>query len=71
MAKNIGKNLSKNFSAKCNQKLLSHTKQSATDAFKTVSKRPIQKTAEAAGDLIDNKIANKITLVSKTSQQTN
>ena len=42
------------------QKLLDHAKQSATDAFKTVSKRVIQKTAEATGDLSGKKIANKI-----------
>ena len=35
------------------------------DAIKTASKRAIQKTAEATGDLIDNKIADKITRVSK------
>ena len=29
------------------------------DAIKTASKRAIQKTAEATGDLIDNKIADK------------
>ena len=34
-------------------------------------KRVIQKTAEAAGDLIGNKIANRITKVSKNSQQYN
>ena len=43
------------------QKVLDHAKQSAIDAFKTVSKRVIQKTVEATGDLIGNKIANKIT----------
>ena len=43
------------------QKRLDHAKQSATDAFKTASKRAIQKIAEAACDLIGNKIANKIT----------
>ena len=32
---------------------------------KTASKRAIQKTAEATGDLIGNKIADKITSVSK------
>ena len=42
-----------------------------TDALKTFLKRVIQKTAEAAGDLISNKIANKITKVSKISQQNN
>ena len=33
------------------------------DAAKTTSKRVVQKTAEATGDLIGNKIADKITLV--------
>ena len=35
-------------------------KKSETDALKTSSKRVIQKTAKATGDLIDNKIASKI-----------
>ena len=47
------------------QKLLDHAKQSATDAFKTASKKAIQKITEATGDLIGNKIANKIMGVSK------
>ena len=34
---------------------------SATCAFKTSSKRAIQKAAEATDDLIGNKVANKIT----------
>ena len=42
-------------------------KTSATDAIKTASKRVIQKTAEATGDLIGNKIADKIRSVSKIS----
>ena len=53
------------------QKLLGHTKQSATDAFKTASKRVIQKTAETTADLIGNEIANKIMKVSKNWQQNN
>ena len=40
-------------------------KKSTTDAIKTPSKRAIQKTTEATGDLIGNEIANKITSVSK------
>ena len=56
---------------KYSQKLLNHAKQSATDAIKTNSKRVIQKTAEAAGYFIGNNIANKITKVSKNSQQNN
>ena len=48
MGKNIGKNISKNVSSKYSQKLLYH----ATDALKTGSKRGIQKTSEATGDLM-------------------
>ena len=58
-------------SGKYSQKLLDHAEKSATDALKTSSKRVIQKTAEATGDLISNKTANKITKLSKNSQQNN
>ena len=57
----------KTLSRKYSQKRLDHTKQSATDALKAASKRAIQKTAEATGDLIGNKSTDKITRVSKTS----
>ena len=40
-------------------------KKSLTDVIKTASKRAIQKTAEATGDLIGNKIADNITSVWK------
>ena len=66
-AKNIGKNLSNKYG----QKPLDSAKKSAIDAIKTASKRAIQKTAEATGDLIRNKIADKITSVSKTSSAEN
>ena len=52
-------------SKKYGQKLLESTKKSTIDAIKTVSKRAIGKTAEATGELIDNKIADKNTSVSK------
>ena len=65
----FAKNISKNLSSKYSQKLLNHTKQSATDAIKTASTRTIQKTAEATCDLIGNKIADRITKLSKNSQQ--
>ena len=58
-AKSIGKSLSYKY---C-QKLLDSAKKPTTDAIKTASKRVIQKTAEATGDLIGNKIADKITSV--------
>ena len=65
------KNISKTWSGKYSKKFLDHAKQSATDAFKTDSKRAIQKTAEATGDWTGNKIANKIKGVSKNPQQNN
>ena len=62
MGKNIGKDISKSLNSKYSQKLLYHAYQSATDAFKTSSKRVIQKKAE---------IADKITRGSKTSPDNN
>ena len=59
------------FRGKYSQKLLDHAKQSTADALKTTSKRVIQKTAEAASDLIGNKIANRIMKVSRSSLQNN
>ena len=64
-AKIMLKNISKHLIGKYSQKLLDHSKQSATDAFKTASKRAIQKTAEATGDMIGNKIADRMKKVSK------
>ena len=60
-ARNMGKSLSSKYS----QKILDTAKKSTTNAIKTPSKRAIQKTAEATGDLIGNKIADKITSISK------
>ena len=64
VAKNIGTHaakVAKNMSNKYSPKIVDTAKKSATDTVKTASKRAIQKTAEATGDLIDNKIADKIT----------
>ena len=60
-AKNMGKRLSNNYG----QKLLDSARKSTEDAIKTASKRAIQKAAEVTGDLIGNKIADKITSVSQ------
>ena len=57
----MGKDLSNKYS----QKLLNSAKKSTADAIKTASKWEIQNTAEATGDLIGNKIADKIKSVSK------
>ena len=61
--------VAKNFSRKYGPKLLDSAKKSTAGAIKTASKRAIQKTAAATGDLIDNKIADKITSVSKKSKK--
>ena len=71
MSKYTGTNIRKNLNSSYSQKFLGHAKQSATDALKTASKRASQKTAEATVDLIGNKIADKITRVSKTSPNNN
>ena len=41
------------------------------DAAKTASKRVVQKTAEATGDLIGNKTADKITSIGKPKEKEN
>ena len=53
------------------QRLLDNGKQSATDALKPPSKRAIQETAEATSNFTGNKIADRITKVSKTSPRNN
>ena len=57
----------RSMSNKYGKKLVDTAKKSAIDAIKTASKRAIQKTAEATDDLVGNKIADKITSVSKKS----
>ena len=44
-------------------------KKTGIDAAKIVSKRVVQKSAEATGDFIGNKIADKITSLGKTKSQ--
>ena len=56
--------MSKNLSNKYGQKLLDSAKKSTLDAIKNASKRATQKTAEATGDLVVNKIGDKITSAS-------
>ena len=67
-AENMSNNIVKNVSDKhspgmlaVRKKLLDHAKKSAADVLKTVSKGTIQRTAEATGDFVGNKITYKIT----------
>ena len=52
MGKTISKTVSKNLSGKYSQKVLGRILKSGIDALKTASKRIIQKTAIAIGDVI-------------------
>ena len=72
LVKNIGTHateVAKNMSNKHSQKLFNSAKKSTTDAIKTASNREVKKATEATGDLIGNKIANKMTNVSKSSRK--
>ena len=51
--------------------ILGESSSSATDSIKIESKRAIQKTVETTGDFTGNKIADKITRVSKTYPKNN
>ena len=57
------------FSDKYGRKLLDTAERTGINAAKTASKRVVQKPAEAAGDLIGNKNADKITLIDKTKNK--
>ena len=71
MYKYISKSISENVSRKFSQKRIDHAKHFTKNEVKATSKRAIQKTAVATNDLIGNKIVDKITRVSKTSQKNN
>ena len=58
------------FGDKYGKKLMYIATKTGIDAAKTVSKRVVQKTAEARGHLIGNKTADKITSVGKSKEKT-
>ena len=51
------------------QKLMDIATKTGIDAAKTTFKRVVQKTGQARGDLIENKIAEKITSVGKSKEK--
>ena len=57
------------FSDEYGKKLMDTATKTGIDAAKTTSKRAVQKTAEATGDLIGNKIADKITSIGKSKEK--
>ena len=51
--------------SKYGKKIIDTTKKQGSEFAKTAGKRIVQKSTEATGDLIGNKIANKITSLGK------
>ena len=58
----------RNFGNKYGKKLMDTATKTGIDAAKIASKRVVQKTAEATGGLIGNKIADKITSIAKPKE---
>ena len=54
---------------KYGKKLMDTATKIGTDAARTAPKRVVQKTAEATGDVIGNKIADKITSIGKPKEK--
>ena len=59
----------KKFGDKYRKKLMDTATKTGIDAVKTASKKVVHKTAEVKGDLIGNKIADKITSVGKSKEK--
>ena len=59
----------KKFGNEHDKKLVDTGTKTGIDAAKTTSKRIVQKTAEATGDLIGNKIVDKITSIGKPKEK--
>ena len=59
----------RNFCDRYGKKLMDTTAKTRIDAAKTPSKRVVQKTAEATGDLIGNKTSDKISSGGKTKSK--
>ena len=57
------------FNNKYGKELIDIATKTGIDASKTASKRVVQKTAETTGDLIGNKLADKITLIGKPKEK--
>ena len=57
------------FGDKYGKKLMDPATKTGIDAANTASKRVVEKTTEATGDLIGNKIADKITSMGKPKEK--
>ena len=64
-----GINTARKFGDKYGKKLMDNVTKTGIDAAKTASKRVVQKFAEATGDLVGSKIADKITSLGKSKNK--
>ena len=62
--------VARKFEDKYGKKLIDTATKTGIDAAKTASKRVVQKTTEARGDLTRNKIADQITSIGKRKEKT-
>ena len=60
--------LARKFTDKYGKKIMDTAKKPGVDATNAASRRVVQKTAEAAGDLIGNKTAEKFDSLAKTKK---
>ena len=63
--------VARKFGDKYGKKLMDPAAKTVIDAAKVVPKRVVQKTAEATGVLIGNKIADKINSIGKSKEKEN
>ena len=61
--------IARKFGDKYRKKLMDNATKTGIDTAKTASIRVIQKTADATGNLIGNKIADKITSIGKSKEK--
>ena len=60
--------IAKELGDKYGKKLMDTATETGIDAAKVTSKRVVQKTAQATGNLIENKIPDKITSIGKSKE---
>ena len=68
-ATKTGINAAKKFGDKHDKNLMDTAKKQGTNLAKTASKKIVEKSAEAIGDLIGNEIADKITSLGKSKNK--
>ena len=69
MVKKLINTATKVGTSKCGKKMMDTTKKQGSEFAKIADKKIVQRSAEATGDLIGNKIADKITALGKSKEK--